>query len=53
MAIDTNNGFVPNYVVPEDKKKVVSHLRTIAKKTQIVWLATDEDRERVRQLRGT
>ena len=23
MAIDTNNGFIPNYVVPEDKKKVV------------------------------
>ena len=45
MAIDTNNGFIPNYVVPEDKKKVVSHLKNIAKKTQTVWLATDEDRE--------
>ena len=45
MAIDTSNGFIPNYVVSEDKKKVVSHLRSIVKKTQIVWLATDEDRE--------
>tara|TARA_B100001564_G_scaffold356834_1_gene371799 strand:- start:2882 stop:5203 length:2322 start_codon:yes stop_codon:yes gene_type:complete len=45
MAIDTSNGFIPNYVVPEDKKKVVSHLRSIVKKTQTVWLATDEDRE--------
>ena len=35
MAIDTNNGFIPNYVVPEDKKKVVSHLKNIAKKHKL------------------
>jgi DNA topoisomerase I len=45
MAIDIENGFAPNYVISEDKKKVVSHLSNIAKKAETVWLATDEDRE--------
>ena len=45
MAIDMENGFKPNYVISEDKKKVVSHLKGIAKKAETVWLATDEDRE--------
>ena len=45
MSIDIENGFAPNYVISEDKKKVVSHLSNIARKAEIVWLATDEDRE--------
>ena len=45
MGIDIENGFTPDYVISEDKKKVVSHLRKIAKDAQKVWLATDEDRE--------
>ena len=45
MAIDVENGFTPNYVVSEDKKKVVSLLKTAAKSAETVWLATDEDRE--------
>jgi len=45
MAIDIENGFTPNYVVSEDKKKVVSLLKTAAKSAETVWLATDEDRE--------
>jgi DNA topoisomerase-1 len=45
MSIDIQNGFVPNYVVSEDKKKVVSLLKSAAKKVETVWLATDEDRE--------
>lgn len=45
MSIDVNNGFEPNYVISEDKRKVVSHLKDIAKKAETVWLATDEDRE--------
>ena len=43
--IDVENNFKPTYVVPQDKKKVVSELNTIAKKCATVWLATDEDRE--------
>ena len=45
MAIDIENGFHPNYVISEDKTKVVSHLKSVAKKAETVWLATDEDRE--------
>ncbi len=45
MSIDINNGFKPNYVIPDDKKKVVSHLRSSMKGIDSVWLATDEDRE--------
>ena len=45
MSIDIDNGFAPNYVVSEDKKKVVSLLKSAAKKVDTVWLATDEDRE--------
>src|SRR5215213_5849069 len=45
MGIDVNNDFEPTYKVPDDKKKVVSELRSIAKKSEEVWLATDEDRE--------
>jgi DNA topoisomerase-1 len=45
MSIDIDNGFTPNYVVSEDKKKVVSLLKSAVKKVDTVWLATDEDRE--------
>ena len=45
MAIDIENGFQPNYVISEDKTKVVSHLKSVAKKAETIWLATDEDRE--------
>ena len=43
--IDVENNFNPTYIVPQDKKKVVSELSSLAKKSKIVWLATDEDRE--------
>ena len=43
--IDVENNFNATYVVPQDKKKVVSELSSLAKKSKIVWLATDEDRE--------
>ncbi len=45
MGIDIANGFLPNYIVSDDKKKVVADLRARAKKAEQVWLATDEDRE--------
>ena len=32
MGIDVENGFNPNYVVSDDKKKVVNHLKVVAKK---------------------
>ena len=38
-------GFEPKYVVSDDKKQLVKELKQAAKKAEIVWLATDEDRE--------
>ncbi len=45
MAIDIENGFMPTYEVSTDKKKVVDELSKLSKKSELVWLATDEDRE--------
>src|SRR3984885_9089496 len=45
MGIDLNNQFEPRYIVPEEKQKVVKELKSIAKKSGEVWLASDEDRE--------
>src|ERR1700761_8367604 len=45
MGIDIKNNYKPRYIVPEDKEKVVKELKSVAKKSGEVWLATDEDRE--------
>ena len=45
LSIDVKNGFAPQYVIPSDKKKVVSELKKAAKEASTVWLASDEDRE--------
>lgn len=45
MGIDLKNGYKPAYKVSDDKVKVVKELKSIAKKSEDVWLATDEDRE--------
>lgn len=45
ISVDIENGFEPNYVIPTDKKKVVAELKKLAKNAEMVWLASDEDRE--------
>ena len=45
MGIDIANNFKPKYIVPADKERVVKELRSIAKESGEVWLASDEDRE--------
>ena len=45
LSIDVENGFTPEYVVPADKKKIVSDLKKLAAKADTVWLASDADRE--------
>ncbi|MDB5211896.1 MAG: topA [Sediminibacterium sp.] len=45
MGIDVNNHYQPRYKVPEDKERVVRELKQFAKKSDEVWLASDEDRE--------
>lgn len=44
-GVDIENNFKPLYKIPEDKIKVVTDLKKLVKKAEIVWLATDEDRE--------
>lgn len=44
-AIDVENGFVPHYEVVKGKEKVISEIKSLAKKADEVLLATDPDRE--------
>ena len=45
LGIDIENNFAPDYEIPADKAKLVSELKKSAKAAEIVWLASDEDRE--------
>jgi len=45
LSIDVGNGYKPNYEISADKKTLVAELKKLAKASDIVWLATDEDRE--------
>ena len=45
MGIDINNNFKPKYIVPAEKERVVKELKSLAKSSGEVWLASDEDRE--------
>lgn len=45
IGVDIANNFKPKYEVSPDKKAVVKKLKDLAKKANIVWLASDEDRE--------
>ncbi len=45
LGIDIEKGFKPEYIINEDKKKVVDELKKLVKQTEQVWLASDEDRE--------
>jgi len=45
LGIDLKNKFKPDYIVSEDKKKVVAELKKHVKGAKTIWLASDEDRE--------
>lgn len=45
FSIDVDDNYTPQYVIPTDKKKLVSELKSEAKSAEQVWLASDEDRE--------
>jgi len=45
MGIDMEKNYAPTYIIPPEKEKVVKDLKSLAKKSDEVWLATDEDRE--------
>lgn len=45
LGVDLEHNYKPLYEIPADKKKLVSELKAAAKDADIVWLASDEDRE--------
>lgn len=45
LSVDVENGFVPTYEISSDKKTLVTELKQLAGEAEMVWLATDEDRE--------
>ncbi len=44
-AIDLANDFKPTYEISKDKKEIVKELKALAKKAEIIYLASDDDRE--------
>jgi len=45
LGVNVDGDFMPQYSVSSDKKAIVKKLKDLAKKADIVWLASDEDRE--------
>ena len=45
LSVNTDTDFTPVYEIPADKKEIVRQLKTAAKSADMVWLASDEDRE--------
>jgi DNA topoisomerase-1 len=45
FGIDIQNNFTPKYEITSDKKKLVTDLKKLAKESNVIWLASDEDRE--------
>lgn len=45
LGVDVKGDFSPKYQVSKDKKSIVKSLKDLAQRADIVWLASDEDRE--------
>ena len=45
LSVDVDNNYKPDYVIPKDKENLVKELRKLSKEADMVWLASDEDRE--------
>ena len=45
LGIDVDNNYEPKYIVNSDKKEIVRKLKKDSKSAEMVWLASDEDRE--------
>lgn len=45
LGVDVEGDFAPKYIVSNDKKKLVAELKALSKSADMVWLASDEDRE--------
>ena len=45
LSVDVEHDFAPTYVINNDKKKLVNELKVLSKDAEIVYLASDDDRE--------
>ncbi|MCF0175135.1 MAG: type I DNA topoisomerase [Bacteroidales bacterium] len=45
LSIDIEHGFAPQYIIPQDKSRVIANLKAAAAQAETVYLASDEDRE--------
>ncbi len=45
LGVDVDNDFTPSYEISADKTKLIKELKKLASEAEIVWLASDEDRE--------
>ena len=45
IGIDFNNNYQPNYVIDPGKESLIANLKKEAAKAEMIWLASDEDRE--------
>lgn len=45
LGVDVDNDFTPKYIVDKDKQALVKKLKSLADKAEVIWLASDEDRE--------
>jgi DNA topoisomerase I len=45
LGIDLEKNYEPEYVISADKSKIVDELKKLVKQAELVWLASDEDRE--------
>ena len=45
LGVDVENNFQPKYIVDKEKKVLVKKLKDLAGKAEMIWLASDEDRE--------
>jgi len=45
LGVDVKRGFEPYYLVPKEKRQVVKEIRDSARRADVVFLATDPDRE--------
>ncbi len=45
LGVDVENDFKPKYTVDKEKRTLVKKLKDLAQKADVIWLASDEDRE--------
>jgi DNA topoisomerase-1 len=45
LGVDVDGDFTPKYIIPSEKKSLVKDLKALSSKAEMIWLASDEDRE--------